>query len=82
MSTTKHPASVMILGVVASNVVKIPPVWFSRGYRPTVVAYKDVFVTKILPWVRKIARNANYVFQQHGAPTHTANIVQEWLGYT
>ena len=26
-STTKHPASVMMLGVVASNGEKMPPVW-------------------------------------------------------
>ena len=31
VSTTKHPASVMMLGVVASNGVKMPPVWFERG---------------------------------------------------
>ena len=80
VSTTKHPASVMMLGVVASNGEKMPPVWFPRGYRLTAAAYKDVLVTKILPWVRKITRNANYVFQQDGAPAHTANIVQEWLG--
>ncbi|KAF2358831.1 hypothetical protein FHG87_010412 [Trinorchestia longiramus] len=78
--TTKHPISVMLLGVVASNGVKIPPVWFPRGYRLNAAAYKYVLVTKILPWVRKITRNANYVFQQDGAPAHTAKTVQEWLG--
>ena len=30
--------------------------------------------------MRKITRNANYVFQQDGAPAHTAKNVQEWLG--
>ena len=80
VSTTKHPASAMKLEVVASNGEKMPPVWFPRGYRLTAAAYKDVLVTKILPWVRKITRNVNYVFQQYGAPAHPANIVQEWLG--
>ena len=80
VSTTKHPASVMMLGVVASNGEKMPPVWFPRGYRLTAAAYKDVLVTKILPWVRKITRNENYVFQQDGTHTHTVKIVQEWLG--
>ena len=59
VSTTKHPASVMMLGVVTSNGEEMPPVWFPRGYRLTAVAYKDVLVTKILPWERKITRNAN-----------------------
>ena len=75
VSTTKHPASVMMLGVVASNREKMPTVWFPRGYRLTSAAYKDVLVTKILPWMRKITRNANYVFQQDGAHVHTANFV-------
>ena len=33
VSTNKHPASVMILGVMASNGEKMLPVWFPRGYR-------------------------------------------------
>ena len=32
-----------------------------------------------LGWKKKL-KNSNYVFQQDGAPAHTANIVQEWLG--
>ena len=62
VSITKHPASVMMLGVVASNGEKMSLVWFPRGYRVAAAAYKDVLVTKILPWARKIIRNANYVF--------------------
>ena len=30
--------------------------------------------------MRKISRNANYVFQQDSAPANTAKIAQEWLG--
>ena len=48
-------------------------------FRLTAAAYIDVLVTKILPWVRKIT-NANYVFQQDGAPAHTAKIVQRVAG--
>ncbi|KAF2351802.1 MoeA N-terminal and linker domain [Trinorchestia longiramus] len=51
VSATKHPVSVMMLGVVASNGEKMPPVWFPRGYRLNASAYKDVIVTKILPGV-------------------------------
>ncbi|KAF2351391.1 hypothetical protein FHG87_017852 [Trinorchestia longiramus] len=48
--TTKHPASVMMLGLVVSNGEKMPPVWFPRYYRLNASAYKDVLVTKILLW--------------------------------
>ncbi|KAF2367522.1 Multihem cytochrome [Trinorchestia longiramus] len=52
----------------------------SSSFRLNASAYKNVLVTKILPSVRKITRNANYVFQQDGAPAHIENTVQEWLG--
>ena len=79
ISTTKHPASVMMFGVVASNGEKMPPVWFPTGYRLTAADYKDILESKVLPWVKRITRKADYVFQQDGAPAHTAKIVQEWL---
>ena len=31
VSTTKHPASIMMLSVVASNGEKMPLFWFERG---------------------------------------------------
>ena len=81
VSTTKHPASVMMLGVVASNGEKMPPVWFDVGYRLTAADDKDILATKVLPWVRKITKNVNCVFQQDGAPSHTAKVVQEWVNF-
>lgn len=78
-STTKRPASVMMLGVVGSNGEKMPPVWFPTGYRLTAADYKDILESKVLPWVKRITKKADYVFQQDGAPAHTAKIVQEWL---
>ena len=80
VSKTKHPASVMMLGVVASNGEKMPPVWFKTGYRLTAADYREVLATKVLPWVRDITNGADYVFQQDGAPAHTAKVVQQWLG--
>ncbi|KAF2354925.1 hypothetical protein FHG87_014320 [Trinorchestia longiramus] len=68
-----------MLGLVASNGENLPSVWFPRGYRLNTSAYEDVLVTKIRPWMRKITRNANYVFQQYSAPAYTAKTVQEWL---
>jgi len=79
VTTTKHPASVMMLGVVASNGEKMPPVWFKGGYRLTGTDYRDILATKVLPWIRKIAKGGNYVFQQDGAPAHTSKTVQDWM---
>ena len=77
--TTKHPASVMMLGVVASNGEKMPPVLFRRGYRLTGVDGMDIMTTKVLAWIRKIDKDGNYVVQQNDAPTHTLKVVQHWM---
>ncbi|KAF2364913.1 Transposase type 1 [Trinorchestia longiramus] len=59
--TTKHPASVMMLGVVTSNGEKMPPVWFPRGYRLNASAFKDVLVTKILSWDTHCCVNRTHI---------------------
>ena len=79
VTTTKHPAYAMMLGVVASNGEKMPPVWFKGGYRLTGADYRDILATKVLPWIRKIVKGGDYVFQQYGAPAHTFKKVQDWM---
>jgi len=79
-STTKHPASLMMLGVVASNGKVMPPIWFPEGYRLTGNDYKKVLDEKVLPWIREVCDDRAYVFQQDGAPAHTSNVVQTWMG--
>ena len=46
---TKHPASVMMLGVVASTGQKMPPIWFDTGYRLNAADYLEILKTKVLP---------------------------------
>ena len=41
LSTTKHPALMMMAGVVASNGEKMPPVWFERGCRLNSDIYEE-----------------------------------------
>ena len=74
-------ASLMMFGVIASTEDKMPPVWFKTGYRLKGEDYKDILKTKVLPWIKKIAKKQNYqyVFQQDGAPAHTSKIVQSWM---
>ncbi|XP_059096082.1 uncharacterized protein LOC131890692 [Tigriopus californicus] len=76
--TTKHPASVMSLGFVASNGLKMPLIWFKQGYRLTAADYIIELETKLLPWIRAIFPDNNVVLQQDGAPAHTAKITQRF----
>ena len=80
-STTKHPASAMMLDVVASNGKKMPSVWFKGGYRLTGTDCREIMATKVFPWIRKIVKDDDYryVFQQDGAPVHTSKVVQDWM---
>ena len=67
-----------MLGVVASNEEKIPPVWFKGSYKLTGTDYRDILATKA-HWIRKIVKGGNYMFQQDGAPAHTSNTIQDWM---
>ena len=62
VSTTKCQASAMMLGVVASNREKMPPDWFDVGFRLTAAACKDILASRILPCVKKVTKNTNYIF--------------------
>ena len=65
----------MILGIVASNMEKMPPVWFARCYGLTSAVYKEILQTKVFPWVKFFhGKVLSYVFQHDGVPVHT-----EWL---
>ncbi|QQP34859.1 Putative transposable element [Caligus rogercresseyi] len=75
ITKTKHPASVMMLGVVASTGGEMAPIWFPVGYRLTAADYLMVMKDKTM----KKSKKTNYIFQR-GAPAHTAKIVQGWMG--
>lgn len=49
VSKTKHPASVMMLGIVASTGDKMRPIWFPTGYRLTGADYLRILKDKVLP---------------------------------
>ena len=48
VSTTKYSFSIIMLGVVASNGKKMPPVWFERCYRLISAVYEEVLEAKVL----------------------------------
>ena len=76
--STKHPASCMMLGVVASDGKKMPPIWFDGNTRVGQKEYLEVMRDKVKPWVDANYPDGDCVWQQDGAPCHTANKVQDW----
>ena len=81
VSKTKHPASVMVFGLVASDGKKMPPVFIPNGIKINTTEYIKILEKNVLPCI-----TANYnmsttqiVFQQDGAPAHTSKVTQKWL---
>lgn len=75
---TKHPASAMMLGVIASDGNAMPPHWFPKGLRMGATEYLDVMKTVVKPWLDATYPQGNFVWQQDSAPGHKAKVVQEW----
>jgi len=78
INQTKHPASVMVLGVVASDGSRMPPYFFPKGLKITTEVYLDVLKTVVKPWVESTFPNSKYVWQQDSAPAHKAKRTQQW----
>ena len=79
VNTTKHPASVMVFGLVGSDGKKMPPVFIPSGVRVNTEVYLNILKDKVKPWIQANYRGQKYVFQQDGAPAHTSRKTQEWL---
>uniref|UniRef100_A0A2M4DS66 Putative transposable element n=1 Tax=Anopheles darlingi TaxID=43151 RepID=A0A2M4DS66_ANODA len=78
--TSKHPAGIMRFGAVASNGLKMPPVFIKSGVKMITDVYVDILKKHVLPWVKaNFGAPQNVVFQQDGAPCHTSNRTQTWL---
>ncbi len=78
---TKHPSQVMVFGLVASNGLKMDPVFLPSGFRMGAVDYLEkILKPHVFNWIQtNFMEDQNYVFMQDGAPGHTAKIVQAWL---
>ena len=75
---TKFPATVMVLGVVSNKGDVMPPYVFEAGLRVNADVYLDVLRNTVKPWMDQVAGGRPYIWQQDGAPAHTAKKVQEW----
>ena len=79
VNKTKHPQGCMVLGVVASDGLKCPPIFVPEGMKVNTEVYIKLLASKVVPWLKKNYPKGNYTFQQDGAPAHTSNRTQEWL---
>ena len=77
--TTKHPALVMVLGVVSSLGHVMPPHFFEKGKSVNKDTYLKVLQEVVKPWIEEVASGRPYVFQQDSALAHTAHVVMNWL---
>ena len=76
---TKFPQTVMVLGVVSSEGDVMPPYFFPKGLKVNSEEYVKVLETVVKPWMDSVAGERHYVFQQDGAPAHSAKMTQDWL---
>ncbi len=75
---SKHPASAMMLGVVASDGKAMPPYWFPKGLKISAKEYQEVLETVVKPWITENYEGQAYVWQQDSAPGHKVITTQKW----
>jgi hypothetical protein len=61
LQKSKHPAQIMIFGLVASNGLKMAPVFFESGFRMGAKDYLELILkSHVLPWIN-FPNNKNVV---------------------
>ena len=68
----------MVFVFVASNSLKMPPVFLKSGFRMGAKEYLDQIV---MPHILPFSNNVNIILMHDGAPCHTSKFVQKWLAY-
>ena len=76
---TKFPATVMVFGVVSSEGDVMPPHIFETGLRVNTDVYLEVMEHTVLPWIKTVAGDRPWVWQQDSAPCHVSNRSIRWL---
>ena len=74
----QKPASVMVWAGVTSTGLKTPLIFIEDGVKINQHVYLKMLKDKVVPWVRKVTGNEGITFQQDGATSHTARLVQDW----
>ena len=60
MPRSKHPASAMFLGAVASTGEVSPPIWFETGFKLGADRYIEELKKVLIPWMRR-PRHLSYL---------------------
>ena len=76
---TKFPATVMVFGVVSSEGHVMPPHIFEAGLRVNTKIYLEVMKDNVVPWIKEVAGDRPWVWQQDSAPCHTSRKSMFWL---
>ncbi len=76
---SKAPAKVMVLGIVARDGKKCPIIFVPDGEKVTADSYQVLLHRHVIPWLSATYSEGSYVFQQDGAPAHTANSTQQFI---
>ena len=77
---TKHPAKVMVFGLIASDGQAMKPHFVKQGVKLNTEEYIAILRDKVKPWVTKTyGRDVKVVLQQDEAPCHTSKLTQAWL---
>ena len=69
----------MVFGVISSEGHVMPPHIFKAGLKVNTEVYLKVMETKVLPWIKKVAGDRPWVWQQDSAPCHVSQRSLEWL---
>ncbi|QQP37170.1 Uncharacterized protein FKW44_017363, partial [Caligus rogercresseyi] len=75
---TKHPAHVMVLGVVASDGKTMPPYYFRAGEKIECHVYVKVLKYHVSSWLKANYPSGHYVWTQDRAPSHTSKLAQDF----
>ena len=67
-----------MLGVIASDGQRMPPLWFVEGLEITKEVYINAMETVVKPWIEATYPNGGYAWQQDSAPAHKSDHCQKW----
>ena len=76
---SQKPQSVMVFAAVTTDGHKSLIIFVEANTKINSDIYIEILMDKIYPWVLFIYGKGPFVFQQDGAPSHTARKTQEWF---
>ena len=76
---SKHPAFVMVFGVVASDGKVMPPHFIDVGLKINTAEYLKILKEVLLPWIKKNYDPMKVMFIQDSVPAHGSKTVQKFL---